>query len=115
MASEPTIAARLGENVARLRREQGISQEDLSVMASVHRTEISGVERGLRVIRIDTLVKLAAALGVSPAALLEGIEWTPGSVQLGDFEIRQQDAEMPPELPRGRKPASEEASSEGPA
>jgi transcriptional regulator with XRE-family HTH domain len=108
------VPSAIGENVARLRREQGISQEDLSVMASVHQTEISGVERGLRVIRIDTLVKLAAALGVSPAALLEGIEWTPGSVQLGGFEIRRQDIELPPELPRGRKPAPEEAGSEGP-
>lgn len=72
--------------------------------ASLHRTEISGLERGLRVSRIDTLVKLAAALEVSPLDLLEGIEWTPGETIYGSFDIRRQDdAAMPPELPRGRR------------
>lgn len=44
------IAAVFGENLARARKRQGMSQEELSVMASVHRTEISQLERGLRVL-----------------------------------------------------------------
>ena len=101
-----TIGERFGQNLARTRRRKGISQEDLGVMASVHRTEISQLERGLRVPRIDTMVKLAAGLGVTPHVQLEGIEWTPGETVYGSFDVRQPDSELPPELPRGRKSAS---------
>jgi transcriptional regulator with XRE-family HTH domain len=101
------IAERFAQNLARTLRRKRLSQEDLGVMASVHRTEISQLERGLRVPRIDTLVKLAGGLGVTPDALLDGIEWTPGETVYGSFDVqRQDDSEMPPELPRGRRPTS---------
>lgn len=79
------IAARFGDNLARVRREADMSQDELSVRASVHRTEISQLERGLRVARIDTLIKLAASLEVNPEELLEGIEWQPGETRRGQF------------------------------
>jgi transcriptional regulator with XRE-family HTH domain len=79
------IAALFGENLARCRRHVGMSQEELGVRASLHRTEISQLERGLRVARIDTLVKLAGALGVPPSELIEGIGWSPGSTTAGQF------------------------------
>lgn len=88
MASEPTIAAQFAVNLKRCRNDADLSQEEAGVRASLHRTEISQLERGLRVARIDTLVKLAGGLGVSPLDLLAGIEWSPGSVQLGGFELR---------------------------
>ena len=81
------IAARFGENLTRCRRRVDMSQEELGVRASLHRTEISQLERGLRTARIDTLVKLAGALSVSPAELLEGIAWRPGSTTRGRFEL----------------------------
>ena len=81
------IAARFGENLARCRLRAKLSQEDVSVRASLHRTEVSQLERGLRVARIDTLVKLAGSLGVPPTDLLEGIEWTPGSTTTGQFQV----------------------------
>jgi transcriptional regulator with XRE-family HTH domain len=110
------IAARFAQNLARTRRRKGLSQEALSVRASVHRTEISQLERGLRVPRIDTMVKLAAGLGVTPDVLLEGIEWTPGrrSTAALRFSPRTTPSRRP-ELPRGRRPAVEEAGLEGPA
>jgi len=55
------VAAQFGDNLVRRRKLAGVSQDELSVRASVHRTEISQLERGLRIPRIDTLVKLAAA------------------------------------------------------
>lgn len=64
-----------------------MSQEELGIRASLHRTEISQLERGLRVARIDTLVKLAGALGVSPGELIEGIDWSPGSTTTGQFTL----------------------------
>ena len=102
------IAQRFDQNLARARRRKGLPQEEVSVRASVHRTEISGLGRGLRVPRIDTLVKLAAALEVSPEVLLEGIEWAPGETVYGSFDVQQHQGEMPPDLPRGRRAAIRE-------
>ncbi len=79
------IAARFGDNLFRARREADVSQDELAVRASVHRTEISQLERGLRIARIDTLIKLAASLEVAPGELLVGLEWQPGSTRIGGF------------------------------
>ncbi len=79
------IAALFGENLSRCRQRADMSQEELGIRASLHRTEISQLERGLRVARIDTLVKLAGALSVPPSALIEGISWSPGSTTTGQF------------------------------
>jgi transcriptional regulator with XRE-family HTH domain len=81
------IAARFGKNIARCRKRAGLSQEELSIRASLHRTEVSQLERGLRLARIDTLVKLAGALQVPTDALVEGIDWRPGSATLGQFSV----------------------------
>ncbi len=80
------LAARFGENLLGCRRAAaGLSQDELSSRASVHRTEISQLERGLRIPRIDTLVKLAASLEASSEELLAGIEWEPGGTRYGRF------------------------------
>lgn len=79
------VAERFGDNLSRVRREADIGQDELAVRASVHRTEISQLERGLRVARIDTLIKLAASLEASPSELLAGIDWKPGETRLGRF------------------------------
>jgi transcriptional regulator with XRE-family HTH domain len=79
------IAAQFGDNLIRCRKLADLSQDELSVRASVHRTEISQLERGLRVARIDTLLKLSGSLEVEPSELLVGIDWSPGDVRLGRF------------------------------
>lgn len=81
------IAARFGDNLARCRRRADLSQEELSTRASLHRTEVSQLERGLRLARIDTVVKLAGALDISADDLLDGIRWGPGTVTAGGFDI----------------------------
>jgi transcriptional regulator with XRE-family HTH domain len=68
---------RLGKNLWRLRRREGFSQDDLALMCGLHRTEISLIERGKRIPRADTLLKLAGSLGVRVEQLLDGIEWIP--------------------------------------
>jgi len=82
------FAARFGDNLARHRKRADLSQEELSYLASLHRTEISQLERGLRLCRIDTLVKLAASLEVSSDDLLTGITWSPGNYRPGGFMER---------------------------
>jgi transcriptional regulator with XRE-family HTH domain len=71
------VTARVGENVRALRREAGLSQEEVGIRAAFHRTQLGKVEHGDRMCRGDTLLKLAAALSVPVAALFEGIEWIP--------------------------------------
>lgn len=70
-------AAHFGTNLRRLRRRAALNQEELGRLAALHRTEIGLLENGRRVPRIDTVVKLAASLEVTPNDLLEGIEWLP--------------------------------------
>jgi len=65
------VRRRVGLNVKRLREAQGISQEDLADRAGVHRTYVSGVERGVRNPTITVLEKIAGALG-EPLAELVG-------------------------------------------
>lgn len=81
------VAKRFGLNLARLRQASGLTQADLAARTSLHRTEVSLLERGRRQPRIDTLVKLAGALSVDVGALLEGIAWVPAPTAGGRFVI----------------------------
>ena len=64
------IHMQVGLNVQRLRREKGWSQEDLAFESGLHRTYVSGIERGVRNPTLLILEKLAKSLGVAPAELL---------------------------------------------
>lgn len=92
------VAERLGENLRRARRRVGLSQEQVAIRASLHRTEVGLLERGGRVARVDTLIRLAGAMSIDPAELLDGIDWTPGDLQGGSFEL--EDRTRPPRPPR---------------
>jgi transcriptional regulator with XRE-family HTH domain len=67
------IRRQVGLNVRRFRQERGWSQEELAFESGLHRTYISGVERGVRNPTVLVLHELAAALKVAPANLLEAI------------------------------------------
>ncbi len=80
------FAEHFGQNLACARREAGLSQEELAIRASLHRTAVGQLERGERAPRAETLVKLSGALGIDPAILLEGLSWHPGQMRVGHFE-----------------------------
>jgi transcriptional regulator with XRE-family HTH domain len=83
------VAERFGDNLRRIRKGAGISQEALGLRCSLHRTEIGLLERGARVPRIDTLIKIASGLGIHPNALMAGISWTPAKTgTAGEFKIK---------------------------
>lgn len=83
------FAIRFGQNLARCRRRAGLSQEELGLRASLHRTEIGLLEHGKRIARIDTLVQLAGAMSIPPSELLEGIHWTAGDERRGQFSFTE--------------------------
>jgi len=67
------VRQQLGANLKRRRRAARLSQERLSELADLDRTLISLIERGKKLPRIDTLVKLSRGLGLPLSDLLEGI------------------------------------------
>ena len=60
-----------GQQLAALRREAGLSQEGLALESGLARSYLGGVERGQRNIALLNICRLAAALAVSPSALLQ--------------------------------------------
>ena len=82
------VAVHFGENLCHLRKKAELSQEALGYLSSLHRTEIGLLERGARVPRIDTLVKIAISLELPlECPLLEGIRWRPTRAEAGGFEV----------------------------
>lgn len=64
-------------NLRRIRAKQELSQEGLAHLIEMHRTEISALERGTREPRLETLIKLSAALETPLGEFFAGIEWRP--------------------------------------
>lgn len=61
---------RFAKNLRLRRLELGLSQEALADQAGLHRTYIGSVERGERNISIDSMTRLALALGLDLVDLL---------------------------------------------
>lgn len=95
----PSLGERFGRNLWRSRRRVDLTQEDLAGLVGLSRTHIGALEHGLRLPRIDTIVRLAAGTDVSTCELLAGMEWHPGRYVDGDFYI---EPPAPLLLPRWR-------------
>lgn len=61
----------VGRNFARIRREKGLTQEEVETSSGFSQQYLSDLERGKRNPTIVTLFELAQVLGVRPAELLE--------------------------------------------
>jgi transcriptional regulator with XRE-family HTH domain len=66
------IRRRVGANVKAAREAKGWSQEELADRARMHRTYISGIERGIRNPTITVLERVGKALEIAPGNLLNG-------------------------------------------
>lgn len=67
----PTLRSTFAKNVRASRKQKGWSQEELADRASLHRTYISIIERGLKNVSIDNIEAIAKALGEQPASLFK--------------------------------------------
>jgi transcriptional regulator with XRE-family HTH domain len=64
-----TLLAALGKAITGLRREQGLSQEELGLRTGVHRNYVGGIERGERSPTVVVIARLATELGVTLSEL----------------------------------------------
>ena len=96
MKGDNPAARRFGQNLRRHRRRLTLTQEQVSRLCHLNRTEIGKLEHGEREPRLMTIVKLAAVLEISSDDLLVGIDWlvaadpTPLGLVLIDGRISHQ-------------------------
>lgn len=56
-----------------LRKEKNLTQDELSYLAGLDRTYISGIERGIRNLTINSLEEIIKALNLSPDEFLDAL------------------------------------------
>lgn len=66
------ILIKFGEKVRNLRKERGLSQEELSFRSELHRTYIGMIERAEKNITLINIEKIAKALNVEINELFDG-------------------------------------------
>jgi transcriptional regulator with XRE-family HTH domain len=54
---------RIGQHIAQLRKEQGMTQQDLANRVEMQRSHIARIEAGRYSVGLDTLTAIAQALG----------------------------------------------------
>jgi DNA-binding XRE family transcriptional regulator len=70
MASLPIDGTRLGNRLRELRREAGLTQAELARRTGIHRPNIARVEAGRHTPSLETLARLASAIGVATTRVL---------------------------------------------
>lgn len=74
MAKRDPLLAAFGLRVRQHREARGLTQEQLAEKADLDRTYISDIERGSRNPGIKNVIRIARALGIPTAKLLEGVD-----------------------------------------
>ena len=82
-ASQPT--RQFASNVKREMVARGLSLAEVAELAELSLYHLNLILRGERKVQLDTLVKLAGALGVPPERLLAGVEWVSDGRGGGEF------------------------------
>jgi len=73
LTSEETINKAIGARLRQLRREQGLTTQQLANRVGVTQSQISQVETGRSAASVVTLYKIAQAFEMSLAEMLEGV------------------------------------------
>lgn len=82
----------IGERISRRRKLMGLTQEQLAEKMDVSIQMISNLERGIKAIKIDNLVRLSEILNVSTDYILTGHQ-SPGDMDFLSKQIRQLSSE----------------------
>ena len=71
---EPEPALAFGQAVRAARMEQGMAQEELAALAEIERSHMGKIERGEHMPTLALILRIAAALNRSAAALIATTE-----------------------------------------
>ena len=73
MAAKQKHHKLLGDSIRQHRKRSGLSQEKLAEKADLHHNYVGEIERGEKAATIDTMLKIAKALGIRVRDLVEDI------------------------------------------
>lgn len=86
-----------GQAIQRIRKERGMTQEQLAEITNVASNSISRIERGLLMPALPTLIDICNALGTGADSILSAyitqdtpIRWTPLAEKLGELDLEKQ-------------------------
>ena len=65
------VRKRFGKRIRKFRKERGMSQEQLALVATIERSYLGAIERGERSPTLDKIASIAKALRVKPSQLLD--------------------------------------------
>ena len=63
-----------GNELRKIRKEKGLSQEQLGFESNYHRTYISQLERGQKATSLKAVFRIAKALEIKPSELVSNVE-----------------------------------------
>jgi transcriptional regulator with XRE-family HTH domain len=67
-------AAHIGALIAEKRKHQGMTQDQVAVLSGIDSSNVRAYESGRSTPNVQSLIRIAKALGVKPGELLEGLE-----------------------------------------
>jgi transcriptional regulator with XRE-family HTH domain len=67
------IRIRFGRAIRRIREEQGINQEEAAERCGLHRTNCSGIERGVRNVSLVNIERISKGLKTTLPGLFERV------------------------------------------
>jgi transcriptional regulator with XRE-family HTH domain len=73
--------------VERLRGQRGYSLAQLAERSGMGTAELEAILRGESEAHVDSILRLAGALDVSPGKLYEGVAWIPDGEGGGEYRV----------------------------
>jgi transcriptional regulator with XRE-family HTH domain len=91
-----SLSETVGANIRRYRKERGLTQEQLGERSELDWTTIGAAERGVRYLSVQSLYRVAQALGVSMNDLIDTPEHEPTETEQALYRLTQflQDASV---------------------
>ncbi len=74
-----------GVVISKLRVQKGLTQESLSGLAGIARSHLAALENGEKTAKMDTVWRIAEALGISPSELIRKTENESRDESDGDY------------------------------
>jgi transcriptional regulator with XRE-family HTH domain len=79
------LIKKLGERIRYIRKEKGLSQEQLGEVSGLHPNFIGAIERGEKNVTVESLVRIAAGLDISMEQLFRYIDPMEKTDALGEI------------------------------